>query len=139
MNMRTRGVGDRTTNLVFRTTRHRRPSFFNLNTQTLCICFLGRPPGSPKKRRFRPGTRALMEIRKFQKSTDLLLRKGPFSRLVSLTAASHEESMKAVPSWLNLNFLQSEVQFTIRNIKPQSNTDFKFQEQEYNRVYMRFC
>ncbi|XP_042365642.1 histone H3-like centromeric protein A isoform X2 [Plectropomus leopardus] len=40
------------------------------------------PPASPKKRRFRPGTKALMEIRKFQKSTDLLLRKGPFSRLV---------------------------------------------------------
>ncbi|XP_055076636.2 histone H3-like centromeric protein A [Misgurnus anguillicaudatus] len=35
-----------------------------------------------KKHRFRPGTRALMEIRKYQKSTDLLLRKGPFSRLV---------------------------------------------------------
>ncbi|XP_076614485.1 histone H3-like centromeric protein A [Chaetodon auriga] len=40
------------------------------------------PPASPKKRRFRPGTRALMEIRKYQKSTDLLLRKRPFSRLV---------------------------------------------------------
>ncbi|KAB5565282.1 hypothetical protein PHYPO_G00239350 [Pangasianodon hypophthalmus] len=35
-----------------------------------------------KKRRFRPGMRALMEIRKYQKSTNLLLRKGPFSRLV---------------------------------------------------------
>ncbi|XP_030644539.1 histone H3-like centromeric protein A [Chanos chanos] len=35
-----------------------------------------------KKRRFRPGTRALMEIRKYQKSTNLLLRKAPFSRLV---------------------------------------------------------
>ncbi|XP_030579863.1 histone H3-like centromeric protein A [Archocentrus centrarchus] len=42
----------------------------------------GAPPASPKKKRFRPGTRALMEIRKYQKSTDLLLRKGPFSRLV---------------------------------------------------------
>nr|XP_020456826.1 histone H3.3-like [Monopterus albus]XP_020456827.1 histone H3.3-like [Monopterus albus]XP_020456828.1 histone H3.3-like [Monopterus albus] len=40
------------------------------------------PPGTPKKRRFRPGTKALMEIRKYQKSTDLLLRKAPFSRLV---------------------------------------------------------
>ncbi|XP_070762290.1 histone H3-like centromeric protein A [Enoplosus armatus] len=40
------------------------------------------PPVSPKKRRFRPGTKALMEIRRYQKSTDLLLRKGPFSRLV---------------------------------------------------------
>ncbi|XP_061902600.1 histone H3-like centromeric protein A isoform X4 [Entelurus aequoreus] len=41
-----------------------------------------RPGTSPKKRRFRPGTRALMEIRKYQKSTDLLLRKAPFARLV---------------------------------------------------------
>ncbi|XP_053267182.1 histone H3-like centromeric protein A [Pleuronectes platessa] len=39
-------------------------------------------PVTPKKRRFRPGTKALMEIRRYQKSTDLLLRKGPFSRLV---------------------------------------------------------
>ncbi|XP_041082496.1 histone H3-like centromeric protein A [Polyodon spathula] len=38
---------------------------------------------SPRKRkRFRPGTRALMEIRKYQKSTELLIRKAPFSRLV---------------------------------------------------------
>ncbi|XP_023268395.1 histone H3.3-like [Seriola lalandi dorsalis] len=39
-------------------------------------------PVTPRKRRFRPGTKALMEIRKYQKSSDLLLRKGPFSRLV---------------------------------------------------------
>ncbi|XP_061111309.1 histone H3-like centromeric protein A [Conger conger] len=38
---------------------------------------------SPRRRKkFRPGTRALMEIRKYQKSTELLLRKGPFSRVV---------------------------------------------------------
>ncbi|XP_012671854.1 histone H3-like centromeric protein A [Clupea harengus] len=43
----------------------------------------GPTEGSPrKKKRFRPGTRALQEIRKYQKSTDLLLRKAPFSRLV---------------------------------------------------------
>ncbi|XP_005751366.1 histone H3-like centromeric protein A isoform X2 [Pundamilia nyererei] len=42
----------------------------------------GQPPVSPKKRKFRPGTRALKEIRKYQKSTDLLLRKAPFARLV---------------------------------------------------------
>lgn len=36
----------------------------------------------PKPHRFRPGTVALREIRKYQKSTDLLLRKLPFSRLV---------------------------------------------------------
>jgi histone H3-like centromeric protein A len=35
-----------------------------------------------KKRRFRPGTVALREIRKYQKSTDLLIRKLPFARVV---------------------------------------------------------
>ncbi|TRM67719.1 histone-fold-containing protein [Schizophyllum amplum] len=36
----------------------------------------------PKKKRYRPGTVALREIRKYQKSTDLLIRKLPFARLV---------------------------------------------------------
>ena len=35
-----------------------------------------------KQHRFRPGTVALREIRKFQKSSDLLIRKLPFQRLV---------------------------------------------------------
>ncbi|KIY49293.1 histone H3 [Fistulina hepatica ATCC 64428] len=35
-----------------------------------------------RKKRFRPGTVALREIRRYQKSTDLLLRKLPFARLV---------------------------------------------------------
>jgi len=35
-----------------------------------------------KKKRFRPGTVALREIRKYQKSTDLLIQKLPFSRVV---------------------------------------------------------
>ena len=35
-----------------------------------------------KKKRFRPGTVALREIRKYQKSTNLLLSKLPFQRLV---------------------------------------------------------
>ena len=33
-------------------------------------------------RRYRPGTRALMEIRKYQKKTDLLIRRLPFQRVV---------------------------------------------------------
>lgn len=37
-----------------------------------------------RKHRYRPGTVALREIRKYQKSTDLLLAKLPFSRVVSL-------------------------------------------------------
>ncbi|KAH9977776.1 histone-fold-containing protein, partial [Lactifluus volemus] len=38
--------------------------------------------GPAKKRRYRPGTVALREIRRYQKSTDLLLRKLPFARVV---------------------------------------------------------
>ncbi|KAL2892830.1 histone H3.3a [Bienertia sinuspersici] len=38
--------------------------------------------GVKKPHRFRPGTVALREIRKYQKSTDLLIRKLPFQRLV---------------------------------------------------------
>jgi histone H3/H4 len=35
-----------------------------------------------KPHRYRPGTRALLEIRKYQRTGDLLLRKLPFMRLV---------------------------------------------------------
>ena len=38
--------------------------------------------GIKKPHRYRPGAVALREIRRYQKSTDLLLRKGPFGRLV---------------------------------------------------------
>lgn len=40
------------------------------------------PSGEKKKHRYRPGTVALREIRRYQKSTDLLIRKLPFQRLV---------------------------------------------------------
>ena len=35
-----------------------------------------------KPHRYRPGTVALREIRRFQKSSELLIRKAPFARLV---------------------------------------------------------
>ena len=42
-----------------------------------------RPRGNVRKpRRFRPGTVALREIMRYQKSTELLIRKLPFQRLV---------------------------------------------------------
>ena len=44
---------------------------------------LEQPAGGVKKpHRFRPGTVALREIRRYQKSTELLIRKLPFQRLV---------------------------------------------------------
>merc|ERR1712124_8940 len=46
--------------------------------------------GVKKPHRFRPGTVAIREIRKYQRSTDLLIRKLPFQRLVRDLA--HEKS-----------------------------------------------
>ena len=38
--------------------------------------------GVKKPKRYRPGTIALREIRRYQKSTEMLIRKLPFQRLV---------------------------------------------------------
>ncbi|KAG9467263.1 hypothetical protein GDO78_015281, partial [Eleutherodactylus coqui] len=38
--------------------------------------------GKPRRRRCRPGAQALIEIRKYQKSTELLIQEAPFARLV---------------------------------------------------------
>ena len=48
--------------------------------------------GVKTHRRFRPGTVALREIRRYQKSTDLLMRKLPFQRLVREIAAEQKPS-----------------------------------------------
>jgi histone H3 len=51
--------------------------------------------GSTKKvHRYRPGTVALREIRKYQKSTDLLLRKLPFQRLVREIAQDFKNDLR---------------------------------------------
>ena len=41
-----------------------------------------------KPHRYRPGIKALLEIRRYQRSTDLLIRKLPFQRLVKEIAQS---------------------------------------------------
>ena len=41
-----------------------------------------KPGGVKKPHRYRPGTVALREIRRYQKTTELLIRKAPFQRLV---------------------------------------------------------
>ena len=45
----------------------------------------------PKKRRFRPRTVALREIRRYQKNTDLLIRKLPFQHLVREIIFEHKQ------------------------------------------------
>ena len=48
----------------------------------------------PKQHRFRPGTVALREIRRYQKSTDLLIRKLPFQRLVREIAQDFKTDLR---------------------------------------------
>ncbi|OMJ80378.1 hypothetical protein SteCoe_19371 [Stentor coeruleus] len=50
--------------------------------------------GVKKPHRFRPGTVALREIRKFQKSTELLIRKLPFQRLVREIAQEYKTDLR---------------------------------------------
>jgi histone H3 len=50
--------------------------------------------GVKKPHRFRPGTVALREIRRYQKSTELLLRKLPFQRLVREVATEFKSELR---------------------------------------------
>ncbi|KAK1375231.1 Histone domain-containing protein [Heracleum sosnowskyi] len=50
--------------------------------------------GVKKPHKFRPGTVALREIRKYQKSTELLIRKLPFQRLVREIAQDFKTDMR---------------------------------------------
>ena len=53
------------------------------------------PSGGVKKpHRYRPGTVALREIRKYQKSTELLIRKLPFQRLVREVAQDFKTEIR---------------------------------------------
>jgi Core histone H2A/H2B/H3/H4 len=55
----------------------------------------GDPVPGRKKRRYRPGTLALKEIRRYQSSTELLMRKLPFSRLVGNSWKCDDEMPRA--------------------------------------------
>ena len=50
--------------------------------------------GVKKPHRFRPGTVALREIRRYQKSTELLLRKLPFQRIVREIAHEYKSDLR---------------------------------------------
>ena len=50
--------------------------------------------GVKKPHRYRPGTVALREIRRYQKSTDLLIRKLPFQRLVREIAQEYKADLR---------------------------------------------
>ena len=50
--------------------------------------------GIKKPHRYRPGTVALREIRKFQKSTELLIRKLPFQKVVREIAGDFKSDLR---------------------------------------------
>ena len=52
------------------------------------------PNGVKKPHRYRPGTVALREIRRYQKSTDFLIRKVPFQRLVREIAQDFKTDLR---------------------------------------------
>ncbi|KAF2238493.1 histone-fold-containing protein [Viridothelium virens] len=57
----------------------------------------GDPLPAKTKRKYKPGTLALREIRQYQRSTDLLLSKLPFARLVreiALNTSGHGELLR---------------------------------------------
>lgn len=67
-------------------------------------------PGDPivptkTKKRYRPGTVALREIRKFQKSTDLLIAKLPFARVVREVALQFIDVTDAGLRWQSVAIL----------------------------------
>ena len=76
---------------------------YHYNSKTHIILNFHFPPyfpwqarlkNQPKKRRYRPGTLAQKEIRRYQKSTDLLIRKLPFQRLCREIAQSYKQDIR---------------------------------------------
>eukprot|EP00804_Cyclotella_cryptica_P019864 CCRYP_017033-RB/>CCRYP_017033-RB protein AED:0.06 eAED:0.06 QI:0/-1/0/1/-1/0/1/0/139 len=56
--------------------------------------------GCKKPHRYRPGTVALREIRKYQKSTDLLIRKLPFQRFLREVTQDFRGDMRYIATAL---------------------------------------
>jgi len=66
-----------------------------IHLATIAARNLARSFGGVKKpHRWRPGTVALREIRKYQKNTDLLIRKAPFQRLVRELACAIKSDLR---------------------------------------------
>ena len=94
------------------------------------------PPAQPH--RYRPGTVALREIRKYQKSTELLIRKLPFQ----VRPASSLPPQPASPAPYQLRLTPSPPQRLVREIAQDFKTDLRFQSsailalQEASEAYL---
>ena len=74
--------------------------------------------GTPGRRKYRPGTRALMEIRKFQKTTQLLIPRLPFSRVI-------REICDQVRQSFNVNNMTSQHPNPLYQVVPRANLRFQ--------------
>ena len=61
--------------------------------KSLCKKGTAQPAGGKKPHRYRPGTVALREICRYQKSTELLIRRLPFQRLVREIAQDYRSRL----------------------------------------------
>jgi histone H3 len=77
--------------------------------------------GVKKPHRYKPGTVALREIRRYQKSTELLIRKLPFQRLVS---PHRRQTRPCRPRFIQLTNASS---FQVREIAQDFKSDLRFQ------------
>ena len=75
--------------------------------------------GVKKPHRYRPGTVALREIRRYQKSTDLLIRKLPFHRLVREIAQDFKNDLRFQSAALNA--LQESAEYYLVGLFEDSN------------------
>jgi histone H3 len=107
--------------------------------------------GVKKPHRYKPGTVALREIRRYQKSTELLIRKLPFQRLAREIAIVFKDDMRfqstalaalqeALESYLVSLFEDTNIcaihakRVTIRKIVPFHDdvADFNFRDEGYS-------
>ncbi|MCJ8748868.1 hypothetical protein PDJAM_G00169780 [Pangasius djambal] len=110
--------------------------------------------GVKKPHRYRPGTVALREIRRYQKSTELLIRKLPFQRLVREIAQDFKTDLRfqsAAIGALQIRRYQKSTELLIRKLPFQRlvreiaqdfKTDLRFQSaaigalQEASEAYL---
>jgi histone H3 len=96
--------------------------------------------GVKKPHRFRPGTVALREIRKYQKSTELLIRKLPFQRLGASPLPYSERGYVRSP--YDRSIVLTVCCAAVREVAQDFKTDLRFQShaimalQEASEAYL---
>uniref|UniRef100_A0A8C1ANM6 Histone H3 n=1 Tax=Cyprinus carpio carpio TaxID=630221 RepID=A0A8C1ANM6_CYPCA len=81
--------------------------------------------GVKKPHRYRPGTVALREIRRYQKSTELLIRKLPFQRLVREIAQDFKTDLRFQSSFKS-HYITLNETFSTGTLNIKHNTACRF-------------